>query len=242
MTAEEAKGKKEAEKPEAEVKEPEAKAEAKEPEVKEPEAKAEVKEPEVKEPEVKAEAKESEVKEPEAKPEAKPEVKEPEAKPEPKPEAKPEPKPEAKPEAKPEPKAEAKKPAPKKKLSKGVEDIMTTIKKMTVLELSELVQALEGEFGVSASMAVAAPAAGGAAAAAPASVEEQTEFSVILKDIGANKINVIRAVREMTTLGLKEAKDFVESAPQTVKEGVTKDEAATMKQKLEAAGATAEVK
>jgi large subunit ribosomal protein L7/L12 len=252
MTAEEAKGKKEAEKPEAEVKEPEAKAEAKEPEVKEPEAKAEVKEPEVKEPEakaeakepevkepeVKAEAKEPEVKEPEAKPEAKPEVKEPEAKPEPKPEAKPEPKPEAKP----EPKAEAKKPAPKKKLSKGVEDIMTTIKKMTVLELSELVQALEGEFGVSASMAVAAPAAGGAAAAAPASVEEQTEFSVILKDIGANKINVIRAVREMTTLGLKEAKDFVESAPQTVKEGVTKDEAATMKQKLEAAGATAEVK
>jgi len=237
MTAEEAKGKKEAEKPEAEVKEPEAKAEAKEPEVKEPEAKAEVKEPEVK-----AEAKEPEVKEPEAKPEAKPEVKEPEAKPEPKPEAKPEPKPEAKPEAKPEPKAEAKKPAPKKKLSKGVEDIMTTIKKMTVLELSELVQALEGEFGVSASMAVAAPAAGGAAAAAPASVEEQTEFSVILKDIGANKINVIRAVREMTTLGLKEAKDFVESAPQTVKEGVTKDEAATMKQKLEAAGATAEVK
>jgi len=214
MTEEEAKGKKEAEKPEAEVKEPEAKAEAQEPEAKEPEAK----------PEAQAEAKE-----PEAKPEAKPE---------PKPEAKPEPKPEAKAEAKPEPKAEAKKPP--KKLSKGVADIMTTIKKMTVLELSELVKALEDEFGVSAAVAVAAPAAGGAAA--PAATEEQTEFSVVLKEIGANKINVIRAVREMTTLGLKEAKDFVESAPQTVKEGVTKDEAATIKQKLEAAGASVEVK
>jgi large subunit ribosomal protein L7/L12 len=173
----------------------------------------------------------------EEKPEAKAEVKEPEVKAE----AKPEPKPEVKAEKTPT-KAEEKK-APKK-LSKGVEDIMATIKKMTVLELSELVKALEDEFGVSASVAVAAPAAGGAAAtgAAPAAAEEQTEFSVILKDIGANKINVIRAVREMTTLGLKEAKDFVESAPQTVKEGVTKDEAATMKQKLEAAGATVEIK
>jgi large subunit ribosomal protein L7/L12 len=190
---------------------------------KEPEAKAEAKEPEVK-PEAKAE-----VKEPEAQPEAKAEVKKPEAKPEPKPEVKAE---------KPPAKAEEKKPP--KKLSKGVEDIMNTIKKMTVLELSELVQALEAEFGVSAAVAVAAPAAGGAAA--PAAAEEQTEFSVILKDIGANKINVIRAVREMTTLGLKEAKDFVESAPQTVKEGVTKEEAASMKQKLEAAGATVEVK
>ena len=212
MTEEEAKGKKEAEKPEAEVKEPEAKAEAEEPEVKEPEAKAEAQEPEVKEPE--------------AKPEAKAEVKEPE------------PKPEAKAEAKPEPKAEEKKPP--KKLSKGVADIMATIKKMTVLELSELVKALEDEFGVSAAVAVAVPAAGGVAA--PAATEEQTEFSVVLKDIGANKINVIRAVRELTTLGLKEAKDFVESAPQTVKEGVTKDEAATTKQKLEAAGASVEVK
>jgi large subunit ribosomal protein L7/L12 len=181
-----------------------------------PEAEAEVKEAEVK----------AEAKEPEAKPEAKPkaEAKKPEAKAEPKTEAKTEKKPAA-------------------KLSKGVEDIMTTIKKMTVLELAELVKALEEEFGVSASVAVAAPAAGGgAAAAAPASIEEQTEFSVILKDVGANKINVIRAVREMTTLGLKEAKDFVESAPQTVKEGVNKDEAAAMKQKLEAAGATAEIK
>jgi large subunit ribosomal protein L7/L12 len=196
MTAEEAKGKKEAEKSEAEVKEPEAKAEAKEPEVKEPEAKVELKEPKAK--------------------------------------------PEAKAEAKPPAKAEEKKPAAAKKLSKGVEDIMTTIKKMTVLELSELVKVLEDEFGVSAAVAVAAPAAGGAAA--PVAAEEQTEFSVVLKDIGANKINVIRAVREMTTLGLKEAKDFVESAPQTVKEGVTKDEAASMKGKLEAAGATVEVK
>jgi large subunit ribosomal protein L7/L12 len=214
---EEAKGKKEAKKPEAAAKEPEAKAEAKAPEVKEPEAK----------PEAKAEATV-----PEVKPEAKAEVKEPKAKPEAKPEAKAE--------AKAPAKAEEKKPAAKK-LSKGVEDIMATIKKMTVLELAELVKALEDEFGVSAAVAVAAPAAGGTAAAAPAA-EEKTEFSVILKEIGANKINVIRAVREMTTLGLKEAKDFVESAPQTVKEGVTKDEAATMKQKLEAAGATVEVK
>jgi large subunit ribosomal protein L7/L12 len=165
-----------------------------------------------------------------------PEVKEPEAKAEAKPEAKAEAKPEAKAEEKP-----AKEKKPDKKLSKGIEDIMNTIKKMTVLELSELVKALEDEFGVSAAVSVAAPAAGGAAqAAAPA--EEQTEFSVLLKDVGANKINVIRAVREMTTLGLKEAKEFVESAPQTVKEGVTKDEAAAMKSKLEAAGATVEVK
>jgi len=233
MTQEEDKGKKTAKKPEAEAEaqEPEVKEpEVKEPEAKEPEAKPEA-EAEAKEPEVKAE-----VKEPEAQPEAKAEVKEPEAKPEAK-------KPEAKAEVKPPVKAEVeKKPAAAKKLSKGVEDIMTTIKKMTVLELSELVQALEAEFGVSASVVVAAPAAGGAAAAAPAAAEEQTEFSVVLKDIGANKINVIRAVRELTTLGLKEAKDFVESAPQTVKEGVTKDEAATMKQKLEAAGAAVEVK
>jgi large subunit ribosomal protein L7/L12 len=186
--------------------------------------------PEAEEPQAQPEAK---AEEPQVKEEVKAEAKAPEPKPEPKPEPEPEPKP--------EPKAEEKK-APKK-LSKGVADIMETIKKMTVLELSELVKALEDEFGVSAAVSVAAPAAGGAAAAAaPASAEEQTEFSVILKDIGANKINVIRAVREMTTLGLKEAKDFVESAPQTVKEGVTKDEAASMKQKLEAAGATVEIK
>ena len=190
-------------------------------EVKEPAAEAEAKEPEAeaKEPEAKTEVKE---------PEAKAEAKEPEAKPETK-------KPEAKTAAK-ESKVEVKK-------SAAVEAIMTSIKKMSVLELSELVKALQAEFGVSAPVAVASPAApAGAAAAAPAAAEEKTEFSVVLKEIGANKISVIRAVREVTTLGLKEAKDFVESAPQTVKEGVNQEEATAMKQKLEAAGATVEVK
>jgi len=120
---------------------------------------------------------------------------------------------------------------------------METIKKMTVLELSELVKALEVEFGVSAAAPVVAAAAAPAeaAAAAPAA-EEQTEFSVILTEIGANKINVIKAVREVTTLGLKESKDLVESAPKPVREGVNKEEAATIKEKLEAAGAKAEIK
>lgn len=122
----------------------------------------------------------------------------------------------------------------------AIDEIMATIKNMTVLELSELVKALEAEFGVSAPAPVAALAE--AAAPAPSAAEEKTEFTVILKDIGANKISVIRAVRELTTLGLKEAKDFVESAPQTVKEGVSQDEATAVKQKLEAAGATVEVK
>ena len=125
-----------------------------------------------------------------------------------------------------------------------VDEIMTTIKNMTVLELADLVKALETEFGVSAAVpAVAAAAAAPAeAGAAPAAAEEQTEFTVTLKDIGANKISVIKAVRELTTLGLKEAKDLVEGAPATVREGVNKDEAATIKQKLEAAGATVEIK
>ena len=119
-------------------------------------------------------------------------------------------------------------------------DILSIIKNMSVLELAELVKTLEAEFGVTAAAPVAAaPAA--APAEAPAAAEEKTEFTVILKDIGANKINVIKAVRELTTLGLKESKDLVESAPQAVKEGVTKDEATAMKQKLEAAGATVEV-
>jgi large subunit ribosomal protein L7/L12 len=126
------------------------------------------------------------------------------------------------------------------KSSAAVDQIIASIKKMTVLELSELVKALQEEFGVSAPVAVAAPAAA-AAEAAPAA-EEKTEFSVILKEVGANKISVIRAVREVTTLGLKEAKDFVESAPQTVKEGINKEEAANIKQKLEAAGASVEIK
>lgn len=124
----------------------------------------------------------------------------------------------------------------------NVEDMIAAIKNMTVLELSEMVKALETEFGVSAAAPVAAvqPAAEGAAAA-PAAEEEKTEFNVILKDAGANRINVIRAVRELTSLGLKESKDLVESAPKPVKEGVSKEEAATAKEKLESAGATVEV-
>ncbi len=113
------------------------------------------------------------------------------------------------------------------------EELISAIKNMTVLDLSELVKALEDEFGVSA----AAPAA----EAAP-EVEEQTEFTILLKDIGVNKINVIKAVRELTSLGLKESKDLVESAPTAVKEGVTKEDSAAIKEKLEAAGATVEVK
>jgi large subunit ribosomal protein L7/L12 len=144
---------------------------------------------------------------------------------------------------KPEAKAKAKKPSAKSeaKRSTAIEEILTTIKGMTVLELSELVKALQDEFGVSAPAAMVAAPAAQTAAAAPAA-EEKTEFTVVLKEVGANKISVIRAVRELTTLGLKEAKDFVESAPQTVKEGVNKDEAAAAKQKLEAAGATVEIK
>ena len=123
-----------------------------------------------------------------------------------------------------------------------VDKVMATIKDMTVLELSELVKALEAEFGVSAAapvVAAAAPAAAPTEAAAPA--EEKTEFNVILKEVGANKISVIKVVRELTTLGLKESKDLVESAPKPVREGISKDEAMAMKQKLEAAGATVEI-
>ncbi len=122
------------------------------------------------------------------------------------------------------------------------EALIDAIKGMNVLELSELVKALEAEFGVSAAAPVAVAAAPAAAAEAAAATEEQTEFSVILKDIGANKISVIKAVREVTTLGLKEAKDLVESAPKAVRDGITKEEAATLKEKLETAGATAEIK
>ena len=125
------------------------------------------------------------------------------------------------------------------------EEIVTLIKGMTVLELAELVKALENEFGVSAAvpMAVAAGPAGNAAGTSTApAAEEQTEFTVILKEIGENKIAVIKAVREVTTLGLKEAKDLVEGAPKPVKEGVNKDEAALIKKKLEEAGAKVEIK
>jgi len=119
--------------------------------------------------------------------------------------------------------------------------VVDYIKNISVLELSQLVKTLESELGVSA--ASAAPvvvAAGGAAAAAV--VEEQTEFTVTLTDIGGNKINVIKVVREVTALGLKEAKDLVESAPKAIKEGVTKDEAAAIKKKFEDVGAKVEVK
>ena len=125
-----------------------------------------------------------------------------------------------------------------------VEQAMAIIEGMTVLELAEMVKAMETKFGISAAAPVAvaaAPAAGGAApAAAPA--EEKTEFTVVLKEIGANKINVIKAVRELTNLGLKESKELVESAPKPVKENVNKDEANAAKAKLEAAGATVEIK
>lgn len=123
-----------------------------------------------------------------------------------------------------------------------VKDIITSIKALNVMELSELVKALEGEFGVSAAVPMAMAQSGGGAAEAAAPVEEQTEFSVILKEIGANKINVIRVVRELTSLGLKESKDLVEAAPKAIKEAVSKEEAASAKEKLEAVGATVEVK
>jgi len=132
--------------------------------------------------------------------------------------------------------------ATKAKKDSSLDDIMNAIKSMSVLELAELVKALEEEFGVTAAapMAMAAPA-GAAGEAAAAEEEEKTEFNVILKDFGANKISVIKAVRELTSLGLKESKDLVEGAPKPVREAVTKDEAAAMKEKLEAAGATVDV-
>src|SRR5512140_2359909 len=120
-------------------------------------------------------------------------------------------------------------------------EILDKIASMTVLELSELIKAMEEKFGVSAAaaVAVAAPAAGGAATAP---VEEQTEFTVMLTSFGENKVNVIKAVRELTGLGLKEAKDLVDGAPKPVKEGVSKADAEAAKKKLEDAGAKVEVK
>jgi len=124
----------------------------------------------------------------------------------------------------------------------ATEDFIKQIDELTVLELNNLVKALEDHYGVSAAAAaVAAPAAGGGAAAA-APVEEKTEFDVVLKAAGDKKINVIKAVREVTSLGLKEAKDLVESAPATVKEGVSKEEAESIRKKFEEAGATIEIK
>ncbi len=117
--------------------------------------------------------------------------------------------------------------------------LLEEIKSLTILEMADLVKALEEEFGVSAAAPVAV--AGGAGADAPAE-EEKTEFDVILKDFGAKKLDVIKAVREITGLGLKDAKDLVEGAPKAVKSGVSKDEANNVKTALEAAGATVEIK
>jgi large subunit ribosomal protein L7/L12 len=129
-------------------------------------------------------------------------------------------------------------------MSERVEKLVEEIKGLTLLEAADLVKRLEEALGVSAAAAapvVMAGAAGGAAAAA-GPVEEQTEFSVVLTAVGANKINVIKAVREVTSLGLKEAKDLVEAAPKAIKEGVNKEEAETIKKKFTEAGATVEVK
>jgi large subunit ribosomal protein L7/L12 len=125
----------------------------------------------------------------------------------------------------------------------NVEEMVAAVKEMTVLELSDLVKALEKEFGVRAAAQVmaAAPAASGASSGG-AAAEEKTEFDVVLTAAGANKINVIRVVRELTSLGLKESKDLVEGAPKNVKEGISKEEAQAAKAKLEAVGATVEIK
>jgi large subunit ribosomal protein L7/L12 len=121
------------------------------------------------------------------------------------------------------------------------EEILESIANMSLIDITDLVKMMEDKFGVSAAAPVAVAAAGPAAAAAPAA-EEQTEFTVILASAGANKVNAIKAVRAITGLGLKEAKDLVESAPAAVKEGVSKDDAAKFKKELEEAGATVEIK
>ena len=133
-------------------------------------------------------------------------------------------------------------------MAERVDQVLDIIKEMTILELRDLNQRIQDEFGITAAVpvAAAAPAAAGAAApgapaAAPEAEEEKTEWTVTLKDFGANKINVIKAIRQVTTLGLKEAKDLVEGAPAAVKEGVPKSEAETVVKKLEEAGATAEM-
>src|SRR5918994_5451065 len=122
------------------------------------------------------------------------------------------------------------------------DQVVEYIKNISVMELSKLVKTLETELGVSAAAAVPVAAAGPAAGAAAAPAEEQTEFNVILLEAGANKINVIKAVREVTSLGLKEAKDLVDGAPKPIKEGVSKEEAETIRKKFTDAGATVEVK
>ena len=124
------------------------------------------------------------------------------------------------------------------------QQVVEYIKGISVLELSQLVKTLESELGVSAAaaMPMAMPMGGGAGGGAAAPAEEKTEFTVTLTDIGGNKINVIKVVREVTSLGLKEAKDLVESAPKPIKEGVSKDEAAAIKKKFEEAGAKVDIK
>ena len=123
-----------------------------------------------------------------------------------------------------------------------VEAILEEIKGLTLLEASDLVKKMEEAFGVSAAAAAPVMVAGAAGAGAAGAAEEKTEFAVVLTEVGANKINVIKAVREVTSLGLKEAKDLVDGAPKTVKEGINKDEAATIKKKFEDAGAKVEIK
>lgn len=124
-------------------------------------------------------------------------------------------------------------------MSEKIEKVMEEVKALTVLELNELVKALEEEFGVTAAAPVAAA---GAAVAGGAAAAEQTEFTVVLKEVGANKMNVIKVVKDLTGLGLKEAKEIVDGAPKNVKENVSKEEADSMKAKLEEAGATIELK
>jgi len=127
-------------------------------------------------------------------------------------------------------------------MASKVETILEEIKGLTLLEASDLVKKMEEAFGVSAAAAAPVVVAGGAGGAGAAAAEEKTEFTVVLTEVGANKINVIKAVREVTSLGLKEAKDLVDGAPKTVKEGVNKDEAATIKKKFEDVGAKVEIK
>jgi large subunit ribosomal protein L7/L12 len=127
-------------------------------------------------------------------------------------------------------------------MASKVESILEEIKGLTLLEASDLVKKMEEAFGVSAAAAAPVMVAGAAGAAGGGAPEEKTEFSVVLTEVGANKINVIKAVREVTSLGLKEAKDLVDGAPKTVKEGINKDEAATIKKKFEDAGAKVEIK
>jgi large subunit ribosomal protein L7/L12 len=127
-------------------------------------------------------------------------------------------------------------------MASKVESILEEIKGLTLLEASDLVKKMEEAFGVSAAAAAPVMMAGGGGGAAGGAAEEKTEFTVVLTEVGANKINVIKAVREVTSLGLKEAKDLVDGAPKTVKEGINKDEAATIKKKFEEAGAKVEVK